>query len=555
MQTVVQLFSDWALESCQLHEILRDNSQTEDMLDKCFLCGHDRDLISCPKCGQVAFCGPEHGSLHSDEELEECYPYKVDHKEGVGRCLVATRQIEAGQLIFKETPLTVGPLHETKPVCLVCWKTVDGSYQCKKCKLPMCSLECAEAEIHTLNECFVFGSQHRPPIQISAFDQFHPFYQCITPLRSLKLKERHPEKWRALEGMMDHCEDRPKDIHYEVNQKNIVQFLRDHWNVPYSVEEINHVIGALEVNAFEVSGVGGGRGVFPLTALMSHCCISNTRYTMYDDYHTECRANVAIELGDEITDFYVSPLHGTQYRRTHLRDGWFFHCQCLRCQDPTECGSYQDAHRCGSSGCKGNVISLEPLNYESDFKCDQCDFRLTRKEREQVEDGLTEQLDAIDKNDDEGLEKLLESALLKVQDTHFIVTAIKRYLIYIYGRVPGRMLHQMSMEGALRKRTLCRDLLAIYDIIVPGLTRERGLTLFELKSVEMYLVKKSLEGFFDLTKAEKLKRLELCSKLLRESQECLQYESSDTFENMVYQAAVKQLRECDDLLTIIQLMP
>lgn len=76
---------------------------------------------------------------------------------------------------------------------------------------------------------------------------------------------------------MDHCEDRPKDIHYEVNQKNIVQFLRDHWNVPYSVEEINHVIGALEVNAFEVSGVGGGRGVFPLTALMSHCCISNTR--------------------------------------------------------------------------------------------------------------------------------------------------------------------------------------------------------------------------------------------------------------------------------------
>ncbi|XP_059093239.1 SET domain-containing protein SmydA-8-like isoform X3 [Tigriopus californicus] len=468
---------------------------------------------------------------------------------------MATRRIEAGQLIFKETPLTVGPLHETKPVCLVCWKAVDGSYQCEKCHLLMCSLECAEAEIHVKNECQVFGSQHRPPIQISNFDQFHPFYQCITPLRGLKLKERYPQKWRALKGMMDHCEDRPKDIHYEVNQKNVVQFLRDHWNVPCSIEEINHVIGALEVNAFEVSGVGGGRGVFPLTALMSHCCISNTRYTMYDDYHTECRANVTIEVGEEITDFYVSPLHGTQYRRTHLRDGWFFDCQCIRCQDPTECGSYQDAHRCGSNDCMGNVISLKPLDYDSDFKCEQCDFLLSRKEREQIEDGLTENLDKIDKNDDDGLEKLLESALLKVQDTHFIVTAIKRYLVYIYGRVPGRMLHQMSLEGALRKRTLCRDLLTTYDIIVPGLTRERGLTLFELKSVEMYLVKKSLEGFLDLTKAEKLERLELCSKLLRESQACLQYESSDTFENMVYQAAVKQRRECDDLLTIIQLMP
>lgn len=61
---------------------------------------------------------------------------------------------------------------------------------------------------------------------------------------------------------------------------------------------------------------------------------------MYDDYHTECRANVAIELGDEITDFYVSPLHGTQYRRTHLRDGWFFHCQCLRCQGTLNQNNY-----------------------------------------------------------------------------------------------------------------------------------------------------------------------------------------------------------------------
>ena len=53
---------------------------------------------------------------------------------------------------------------------------------------------------------------------------------------------------------------------------------------------------------------------------------------MYADHHVECRANVAIRKGEEITDHYVSPLFGTMYRRSHLRDGWYFDCKCRRCQ-------------------------------------------------------------------------------------------------------------------------------------------------------------------------------------------------------------------------------
>ena len=56
------------------------------------------------------------------------------------------------------------------------------------------------------------------------------------------------------------------------------------------------------------------------------------RYTMYEDHHAECRATVVIRKGEEITDHYVSPLFGTMYRRSHLRDGWYFDCQCRRCK-------------------------------------------------------------------------------------------------------------------------------------------------------------------------------------------------------------------------------
>ena len=77
--------------------------------------------------------------------------------------------------------------------------------------------------------------------------------------------------------MIDHESERSQDFHWEVEQNNTVRFIRERLRLDFTEREINHVIGLLEVNAFEVTGRGRGRGVFPLTALMSHCCISNTR--------------------------------------------------------------------------------------------------------------------------------------------------------------------------------------------------------------------------------------------------------------------------------------
>ena len=52
--------------------------------------------------------------------------------------------------------------------------------------------------------------------------------------------------------MMDHSEERRQTSHWETCQHNIVNYLRYFWELDYSEEEINHVIGLIEVNAFEV---------------------------------------------------------------------------------------------------------------------------------------------------------------------------------------------------------------------------------------------------------------------------------------------------------------
>ena len=137
------------------------------------------------------------------------------------------------------------------------------------------------------------------------------------------LKEKDTVKWNTLQLMMDHCQERRQSDHWNLCQHNIVNYLRNVWALDYTPEEINHVIGLIEVNAFEVKlgpGQDTGRGVFPLLAKLSHGCVSNCRYVnVGDGTLMECRATVSIKEGDEILDHYVSPLDNTQKRIESLR--------------------------------------------------------------------------------------------------------------------------------------------------------------------------------------------------------------------------------------------
>ena len=69
--------------------------------------------------------------------------------------MVATRDIKAGELIFTETPLSVGPRWNTRPVGLGCYNTriTRDTPACKRCGFPVCSERCSEAPEHRDFEC------------------------------------------------------------------------------------------------------------------------------------------------------------------------------------------------------------------------------------------------------------------------------------------------------------------------------------------------------------------------------------------------------------------
>ena len=51
-------------------------------------------------------------------------PYTVVQTRDRGKCVIAARDIEAGELVLEDRPLLVTPLIKSKPQCLQCARSV-----------------------------------------------------------------------------------------------------------------------------------------------------------------------------------------------------------------------------------------------------------------------------------------------------------------------------------------------------------------------------------------------------------------------------------------------
>ena len=240
--------------------------------------------------------------------------------------------------------------------------------------------------------------------------------------------------------------------------------------------------------------------------------LQNCRYISLSDGWMECRATVTISAGEEITDHYVSPADDTQTRGAALRAGWYFSCQCARCADPSEGGALLTAYRCDGLGgpCPGIVLADFPLDLGTAYSCQECGHKFPNRDWEVqlIVSKLSGQLESAG-NCMEKLEALLERAKSVLWPSHAIMLSTKRKLIYVY----GKSRETSSLWHLQRKAEFCHELVQAYSLVVPGLTKERGLTMWEL-----YLAT-SQQG-----------RQEGDLGLLEEAEPCLRHERPGSYE-------------------------
>lgn len=120
--------------------------------------------------------------------------FQISSNQTLGRHIIATRNIKAGEIILRECPLVVGPKIASHPVCLGCHKqlTLDNSnkdfYKCTKCRWPVCNILCETSKFH-FEECQLISQTNQPcPIKTN---QPSSAYCVITPLRCLFLQKNN----------------------------------------------------------------------------------------------------------------------------------------------------------------------------------------------------------------------------------------------------------------------------------------------------------------------------------------------------------------------------
>ncbi|XP_017777901.1 PREDICTED: protein msta-like [Nicrophorus vespilloides] len=487
-------------------------------------------------------------SVTNFDDGEEIFAIKTS--KIMGRYMVATRELRPGNIILSEMPIVVGPCTGCKVQCLACYQPIEesGSYaKCKGCDWPLCSANCAKLGTqfgHTKAECTILRDcKSYRFLDYRNFSKLKENFYCIVPLRCLMLKRTDPKSYEILMKMEHHNEIRKQltDV-WTTNQTMIVNRIISDWQMKeFSEDDVHRICGILEVNAFEIGHLGVNiRGLYPTAFLMSHNCIPNTNHNDdEDDFKLTVRASTSISINQPITLSYAYTLQSTLKRREHLLENKFFHCMCARCRDPTECGTFAGALRCPKCP-DGYVLALEPLSPESDWKCNNINgcpgYKITAKSMELLINRISREIDALDSNDLKGLEAILSKYRNVLHPTHYLFLEIKLNLSQLYGKINGYLIHELDDEQLQRKMDICKEIIRIFDVIEPGFTRLRGVTLYELHAPVLVLTTRQFERQL-LNKTQLRYRIKEVIRYLEEARIVLGYEPRNSPEGIMGVAA------------------
>lgn len=353
-----------------------------------------------------------------------------------GRGLIATEDVMPGEVLFVDRPLIYGPRAgaTVEQGCTVCGKLdSDTFYKCDKCSLLLCSGQCQNTNVH-FNDCGII-SRWNINTPIEEVDG-NVLSRGLTPIRALLLNNDQRIFLSSLQA------------HTLPQHGTEVRKLKEYFEIPEEEEQLMLLACcALDTNAYQIATPYGKkemsmRGLYPVSGLMNHNCVPNTRYYFNSDLQMTVKAVKPIRAGTEIFSCYSGLLWGTPARRTHLYKTKHFLCKCDRCSDPTEGGTLLGALKCFSAECSGYLIPIDPLRSSSAWRCLQCDMRVPDENVRAIQGALGSLMGSLNFESVHDLESFLVNRITKyVPKTNQIVIDLQCRLIWAFGEVEGYRWH------------------------------------------------------------------------------------------------------------------
>uniref|UniRef100_A0A672GNJ3 [histone H3]-lysine(4) N-trimethyltransferase n=1 Tax=Salarias fasciatus TaxID=181472 RepID=A0A672GNJ3_SALFA len=264
-----------------------------------------------------------------------------------GRGLRATREINAGEVIFSEPSFSAVVFDSLfSQVCHSCFRQQAQLHRCAQCKFAhYCNRTCQTA-------CWDEHKQECGAIKKAG----------TAPSENIRLAAR--VLWRihkvsglasdsqlvSVDQLEDHVADLSKEDLDEVNT-DVQTFLKywSHGRKQHSAEYIAHLFGIIKCNGFTLSDQRGlqavGVGLFPNLCLVNHDCwpnctvILNHGSVVRPSIHPsllclriELRALRRISEFEELTVSYVDYLNVSADRQRKLKEHFHFDCTCEHCR-------------------------------------------------------------------------------------------------------------------------------------------------------------------------------------------------------------------------------
>ena len=243
-------------------------------------------------------------------------------------------------------------------------------------------------------------------------------------------------------------------------------------------------------------GYGRVRALYPLYAMTNHSCVCNIKTKINPDHSQEMVAQVLIRAGEEVTNQYLKVLQPTAERRSFLHEKWFFDCLCRRCSSPSELGSHLGSLVCHRRRCQGVVTAARPLDYSSDYGCQQCGATVTRQE-------VTARLEAAARlvednrpgeDEVEHHERVLDALSTVLHTNHALLLEVKQRLGLLYGNVKPWLWAELGRAAKERKVQVCGEVVNCLACLEGGYSMARTGMLAELTHARVLLAREDFAG-------------------------------------------------------------
>lgn len=369
--------------------------------------------------------------------------------------MIATRDIKQGEMILKEKPAVIGPKVACTPQCLSCGMKLEPNkvgdkyefYHCSSCYWPMCGLQCEKADVHKAECKIMTDRKYKCTIKYQGPDKTEAAYCVIAPVRVLLMKESCPQQFENIINLESHLEDRINSPLYTILKANLITFVTQVLGLAFDEETIMKVAAIFDTNAFDVRSPDHSkrfRAIYVTASMMDHSCKPNTRHIFLgDDFIVAFIATVPIAKGELITTTYTQSLWGTLDRRKHLKQMKWFDCECDRCKDPTEFGTYLGSIYCSLCNGPGSItigsmlVSSNPLDENALWKCEKCEHFIQSRQMVWGNNALKQDLNNLSKNDPKEYENFIQKYSLTLHPNNHLVVQAKLILIQIYGNYKG----------------------------------------------------------------------------------------------------------------------